>query len=238
MKNVRDKIWAMQGQLEGLKSKRQDILYSGRDKAWQKRELDKATALTKTQIRKLQDEAFQGWLGEYAKARETKKNDNYQERSFYQQKFAAMLQGASPENIPELFRKIASDPETSKYKRDFLDLAEIQVDDESKPALETAKMEKMTAEEKAQQKQLDKVLTMKNQLTMLTNLAEETLIDDILKGNGKPSIDLTTVFDECLQKAEKTAGRKMGERPEDRPENQEQMRQMQESLQKSRVTSL
>lgn len=228
MKNIRAKVAQMQAQLENLKNHRHEILYSGRDEAWQRRQLNEAVKQTKQKLRDIQSEALSEWLKEYAAAKQTTKLDNYSERSFYQQKFNAMLQQVSPEKVPELFKKIASDPETAAYKQDFIDLADLKVDDDNRSAFETAIMEKMNPEERDHKKQVDMLANMKNNLTTINNLAHDLLIDDVTKGRGEPSMDLVRVFDEAAQIADKNAGKGVGEKNEDREENKELMREAME----------
>jgi len=228
MKNIRAKVAQMQAQLEDLENHRHEILYSGRDEAWQKRQLNEAVKQTRQKLRDLQSEALEAWLEEYGRARHKEVNNNYVERNFYQQKFAAMLNQVSPEQLPALLEKIANDGEMNKYKNDFLDLADLKIDEENQAGYEQAKQKRMTPDEKAQKKEIDMLANMKNNLTTINNLANDLLIEDVTKGDGEPSMDLVRVFDEAAQIADKNAGKGVGEKNEDREENKELMREAME----------
>ena len=210
MKSIRTAISKMDAQIENLRNKRENIRYSGRDKDWQQRELDESVSQTKAKIKDLQHEALSGWLHEYAEAKKTDKKDNYAERTFYQQKFSNMLQQVSPEKVPELFKKVASDPETAPYKSDFCDLADLKVDSENRQAFETAKQEKMTEAEKEQAKKINQVANMKNHLSMINNMANDLLVDEVAKGKS-PSMSLAETFDEAVKNSEKVGRKSVNE---------------------------
>ncbi len=224
MKNIRMKVAQMNSTLHNLQTQRDEIRFSGRDREWQGRALNEATLKAKNKIKELSGEALSEWLKELAEAKKTEPKKDYQERSFYQQKFNAMLQQVNSEQIPQLFERVANDGEMAKYKDDFCDLADLKIDDENRNSYEKVKQEKMTPEEREQKKQIDKAFRMKSHLQTIEGLALDSLMDDIIQGRDL-SMDLTAVFDEALAKADKTAGRGVGEKNEERAENQEMLRQ-------------